>query len=73
MVKFLMQPCPNCYGKGGVCVGLGDHLEPQVANCPVCRGRGCQTVVREMDEVLDKEVTMHFIIPWDEVWKPTWR
>ena len=73
MVKFKMYVCPNCGGKGGVCVGLSNHLEPNVAKCPVCLGRGCTTTLSEIDDLPDKESTVYFVIPWDDIWQPSRR
>ena len=45
-----IKQCPVCWGKGAICVGLRDNLEPITKPCSGCAGTGwlaCKIVDRD--------------------------
>ena len=38
-----IKQCPVCWGKGKICVGLKDNLEPILKPCMGCDGTGWLT------------------------------
>ena len=35
-----VKPCPICWGKGAICVGLKENLDPILEPCIGCDGTG---------------------------------